>query len=547
MSTVILDGKTLKDMLIGGAQYIRSNSSEINDLNVFPVPDGDTGTNMTKTLEGGISHIINEDFSSVSALMEKFAEGLLLGARGNSGVILSQIFAGIKDVLAKHDTVNAIALSEAYQGGVSKSYRSVTNPTEGTILTVFRESTEYAAKNMTDGSSIEEFLRLHIEEAHRSLKRTKEILPVLAEADVVDSGAAGYLCIAEGMYSVLTGEYDAQSYKFNSRDAVQSLDFSRFTRSSEMTYGYCTEFLVRLTDKKTDPDSFSVDVLVERLTEMGGESIVAYKEGDIVKIHVHTMTPERALYIAHEYGEFLTVKIENMALGHSDTERVKKKERKKLGVVAVASGDGICALFEDMGADAIVSGGQTDNPSTEEFIEAFDSVNAEAIIVLPNNKNVMLAANQAAEIYEKSKIYIVPTKTLMEGYSALSIITPGVENVEDMVQSAARVARDMIGSEITRAVRDVTINGKEIKTGDYISITEGEISSVERTPDDALMSMLASIDMDEYEIITVFVGADVDDEARVAMTEKLEAEYPAHEVVVHIGNQQLYDSFVAIE
>ncbi len=549
MSTIILDGKTLKNMLIGGAEYIKSNSAEINELNVFPVPDGDTGTNMTKTLEGGVSQVIKEESDSISSIMGKFAEGLLLGARGNSGVILSQIFAGIKDVLLKYDTVNAIDLSEAYRTGIAKSYASVSNPTEGTILTVFRESTEYAAKNITAESTIEDFYKLHIEEAERSLQRTKELLPVLAEADVVDSGAAGYLCIAVGMYSALTGEYNAEVYKFTEASGAVELDFNRFTRDSVMAYGYCTEFLLRLTVNKTDPDEFDTATIVRELEAAHGNSIVAYKEGDIVKVHVHIMTPSDALAIAQKYGEFLTVKIENMELGHSGEEKPHKAEKKKrLATLAVASGDGMCALFTDMGADGIVSGGQTDNPSTEEFIRAFDEVNAENIIVLPNNKNVMLAAKQAADMYRDSTVYIVPTYTLMEGYGALTVINPAIENIESIVDSAERAAKGIVGGEITQAVRDVTIGGKAIKKGDYIAIVDGEISAVADSRDAALLGMLENVeDIDDYEIINLFVGNSVSHEDRVEIMDVIEEKYPDHEIMVYMSGQELYDYFIAIE
>ena len=552
MSTVILDGKTLKNMLIGGAEYIKSNSEHINELNVFPVPDGDTGTNMTKTLEGGVSHVISEDAVSISSVMDKFSEGLLLGARGNSGVILSQIFAGIKDVLSKCDTVNAIELSEAYRTGIMKSYASVSNPTEGTILTVFRESTEYAAKHITEESTIEDFFKLHIEEAQRSLERTKEILPVLAEADVVDSGGAGYLCIAVGMYSALTGEYKADVYQFSETTSAPALDLNKFRRDSVMTFGYCTEYLLRLMDAKCDVEAFDANTLVSELEKIGGNSIVAYKEGDIVKVHVHLMTPASALALAQKYGEFLTVKIENMELGHNEAEKPQKKEKaekkKRLATLAVASGEGMCALFTDMGADGIVSGGQTNNPSAEEFINAFDDVNAENIIVLPNNKNVMLAAKQAADMYKDASVYIVPTYTLMEGYGALSVINPAIDSIQSIVESAERAAKGIVGGEITRAVRDVTIGGKSIKCGDYIAIVGGEITAVEETRDEALLSMLEAVeDIEDYEIINIFVGNAVSDEQRAEITETVEEKYPDHEIMIYLSGQELYDYFIAIE
>ena len=326
------------------------------------------------------------------------------------------------------------------------------------------------------------------------------------------------------------------------------MNFDLFTRAGVMKYGYCTEFLLRLTDNKTDVDAFLPETLVRRLEEIGGESIVAYKEGDIVKVHVHTMTPGVAMNIAQEYGEFLTLKIENMELGHSDTERVKKNKRRKMATVAVAKGEGIVALFTDMGADAIVSGGQTDNPSTEEFIRTVDEMNADAIIVLPNNKNVMLAATQAKEMYEKSEVYIVPTYTLMEGYGALSVITPGVSDVGSLVESATRAAKGVLGCEVTRAVRDVTIDGLEIKKGDYIAISGGHIKTVAEDSNDAVLEMLNTVeDIDDFEIFTLFSGADVSEEKRAALTEEVEERYPELEIVVYEGKQELYDYLIALE
>ena len=552
MSTKLLDGNTLKNMLIGGVENIRQNSEEINDLNVFPVPDGDTGTNMMLTLEGGVAAVAKGEFGSVGDVIEKFAKGALLGARGNSGVILSQIFAGIKDGLAKHDKVGAVELCEAYRSGIAKSYASVSNPTEGTILTVFRESVEYAAERIDESSSIDDFFKLHIDEAKRSLARTKEILPALTEADVVDSGGAGYLCIAVGMYLALTGEMSEVNFKPSAPAAAADLDFDRFTRDSVMRRGYCTEFLLRLSSHKVDPDAFEIEAMKALLELLGGDSIVTYKEGDIVKVHVHTLDPGRVLTSAREFGEFLTVKIENMELGHSDVESAKKKQEQKapkkpFTVITVATGEGITSLFEDMGADGIINGGQTNNPSTEEFIEAFDKHPADDIIVLPNNKNVMLAAKQAAELYKNARVHIVPTYTLMEGYGALSVITPGITDIDMLCKNAERAAKSVVGSEITQAVRDVTIDGREIKRGDYISITGSKITSVAPDRDTALLKMLETVDMDDYELITLFVGEDVNDDDRVAITEKLEDAYPEMEVTVYKGKQAVYDYLIAIE
>ena len=550
MSKEILDAKTLRSMLIGGTENMRTSSAEINDLNVFPVPDGDTGTNMTMTLDGGLTEIINDDDSSVGDLMDHFARGVLLGARGNSGVILSQILAGITDSLKGCETVDARTLAEAYRGGIKKSYDAVRNPTEGTILTVFRESTEYAAANIDEHSTIDDFYRLHIEEAQRSLARTKDILPVLTEADVVDSGGAGYLAIAVGMYLSLTGKMKVDALSETAAPRAKKVDLDAFTRDSVLEFGYCTEFLLRLTTAKVDPDNFEVSTITDELTAMGGDSIVAYKNGDIVKVHVHTRAPGEVLNACQRYGEFLTLKIENMSLEHNEEEakkREKPKKREKLSVLAVASGDGVCALFGDMGASGIISGGQTANPSTEEFIEAFRRYDAEDIIVLPNNKNVFLAANQAAELYDAARVHIVPTKNLMQGYAALSVITPGITDIDTLVRNATRAASEVVDCEVTRAVRHVTIGGKEINEGDYIAISGGEIVATDDSARSALLSMLSGLDMDDYEIITVFAGAEVTPDERADLIDELEELYPDHEVIAYEGGQEIYDYYVAVE
>ena len=547
MSNQTINGKILALMLMGGAASLASHAGEINDLNVFPVADGDTGTNMSLTMEGGLSKIASVDSESVSALSNLFAKGVLLAARGNSGVILSQIFAGINEGLSSYEIIGAREFAAAYKLGIEKSYAAVQNPTEGTILTVFRESTDYALKNISDDSTVEDFLKLHIEEAQRSLERTKELLPALAEADVIDSGGAGYLCIAKGMYDALMGKKVFADFSFAENKKAETVNIDLFTRDSELKNGYCTEFLLRLTTKKTDPDAFDEKILISELQELGGESIVAYKTDDIVKVHVHTFTPGTVLATAQKYGEFLTVKIENMELGHSDTEKAKKKSNKKFSVIAVATGDGLSKKFTELGADKIISGGQTQNPSIEEFIKAFDECGTENIVVLPNNKNIILAAKAAAEIYERAKIFVVETKNLMQGYSALSVITPGITDMETLVGGAERAAKSVICCEITKAVRDVVIDGKEIKKGDYIAITDGRLSAVSDTADHAAEEALAESDTDLCEIITVFAGHGACEEEREELIRALEEQYPDCEVTLCNGGQEVYDYLIAIE
>lgn len=552
MNTMILDGKTLKSMLIGAAAHIKKNCDEINDLNVFPVPDGDTGTNMSKTVEGGIAELnsINEDGElTVSGVSYKFAHGSLLGARGNSGVILSQIFAGIEEVLSECEFATTIDFVRAYRNGIEKAYSSVMNPTEGTILTVFREATEVACASVDENSSIEDFLSIHIEEAKRSLARTKDILPVLKEANVVDSGGAGYVCIATGMYSALTGVESFDDYELvEASENVERVNLDAFTRDSLLEYGYCTEFLLRLQSAKVDPDSFDIGVIISYLESIGGESIVAYKTDDIVKVHVHTENPGLVLTEVRKYGEMLTIKIENMSLQHNDAEvKEERAERRALSTLAVATGEGICELFKTIGADGIISGGQTNNPSAEEFISAFREANAEKIIVLPNNKNIFLTAKQAKEMWSDGEVYIIPTKTLMQGYAALSVISP-LDEIGTLIKGACDAAENVIDAEITYAVRDAVVGGVEVARGEFMAIHDGEIRATGVCAEDTLKSFLSSIDeLDDYEIITIFVGKDISAEVRANLTEELTELYPMHEIVVYEGGQEVYSYLIAIE
>ena len=544
MTEKTIDGSCYLRMLLGGAAKLADHMEELNALNVFPVCDGDTGTNMLRTMEGGLAEIRKETASRIGLVSEIFAKGILLAARGNSGVILSQLFSGINECLVGREKVTAKELAQAYRKGIDKSYAAVQNPTEGTILTVFRESTEYAARNIDENSTVEDFLRLHIQQAQKSLAATKELLPVLAEADVVDSGGAGYLYIAEGMYEALCGK-EVQFHFTQVHE--QQVDISRFTRDSVLEFGYCTEFLLRLTTAKVDPDSFDLQTVLADLEELKGESIVAYQQDDIIKVHVHTFNPGEVMARMLRYGEFLTVKVENMSLGHSEPEKSKGKPKKPFAVVAVAAGDGMTALFTQMGADRIVSGGQTANPSIEEFVEAFRECAAENIIVLPNNKNILLAAQQAAKLYEDARVHVVPTKSLAQGYSALSVITPGIKDIQTLLSSAERAAKGVVDGEITRAVRDAHVDGFSIREGEYMAISGGRIVAVAVTPEAAVKQLLETTDADLCEIITLFAGKAVTDARRVELTEILEETYPDCEIVVYEGGQDVYDYYLAVE
>ena len=540
MNTQTIDGNAYARMLSGGAACLCAHTAELNDLNVFPVCDGDTGTNMQATLEGGLAQL--SQMQSIGAVTDRFAKGALLAARGNSGVILSQIFAGINEALQDVEYADAHLLAKAYESGIEKSYAAVQNPTEGTILTVFRESTRYAAEHMGRDATVEDFFRLHTEEARRSLARTPELLPVLAQADVVDSGGAGYLYIAQGMYETLTGK---EVTPFVPRQtAAAALNIDSFTRDSLLEFGYCTEFLLRLTSAKCDPDTFDIQTILTELDKLGGESIVAYKQDDVVKVHVHTFAPGAVLTMAQQYGEFLTLKIENMSVGHSDTPQ-KKAPKKPYSIVAVATGAGMEQLFTRMGADALVSGGQTANPSTQDFLEAFKRCRAEHILVLPNNGNIYLAAQQAAQLYTDATVHVLKTGTMMAGYSALSVITPGITDMDALVESAQRAADAVCDFAITRAVRDARVDGQSIAEGQYMALQGKTLAALAETPEEAVMAALEREDADLCELITVFVGRDA--EMSAELSQRLEEAYPDCEITIYDGGQGVYEYLVAME
>lgn len=547
METSLLDGKKLYEMYLGGAKHIAENAEEINKLNVFPVPDGDTGTNMTCTVEGGVAALaaLPAD-ATVGEVATAFAKGVMLGARGNSGVILSQIFRGIEKGLAGKQSVTAKELLDAYLYGVKQAYAAVAKPVEGTVLTVFREGVEKL--DVEDGTSLEEFYRQHIRTAKDTLAKTQEILPVLKEAGVVDSGGAGYLCIAEGMYAALTGE---ETTGFVAQAPVQTnsaLDMSLFTRDSELTYGYCTEFFLRLQTKKVNPDAFDVQTLVDYLQDVG-DSVVAIKDDDLIKVHVHTKTPGDVLAHCQQYGEFLALKIENMSLQHQETIAEKpKKPRKKAAVVAVATGEGLEELFKELGADAIVRGGQTGNPATGDFIKAFDEVNADEIIVLPNNSNIYLAATSAAEMYPQSKVRVLPTKTFQQGYGALAVVTKPIENVDGLYEDMLAAAEDVVSVSVTYAIRDAVVGDTNITKGDYIGFVGNDLLIDSKDKADCAAQALKRIpDIEEKEILTVFYGEDIEEEDREAFTCKIKKEFPNLEVIEYFGDQAVYCLLICVE
>ena len=541
-----LNVTVLKSMLLGGAANLKNNAAEINELNVFPVPDGDTGLNMCKTIEGGVAKIKNKDFSTVSELLEEFVHGALLSARGNSGVILSQIFKGVSVGVSGLTEVSVVDFAHAFEEGVKYSYSAVERPVEGTILTVFREATEYAVRNVNEETTIEEFLKLHIEQAARTLVKTKEILPQLKDAGVVDSGGAGYLKIIEGAYKAFTGEEIVVTVD-DVHEPEKELDFSAFTRDSVMTYGYCTELIIRLQTIKVEIDGFNVDVIREELKALGGDSIVTYVDGDIVKVHVHILTPGAVLNAMQKYGEFLHIKIENMTLQHEESIGYKKEEKKHIAVVTVANGEGLINLFKELGADGVVNGGQTGNPAAGDFIKVFDTINAENIIVLPNNGNIILAAEQAAELYNKAKVTVIPTKTMQQGYCALSVISD-CEAFDDLISDIKAVISGVKSYEVTYAVRDAIVNGVAVKKDEFMCISDGKLVSAGYTKVNVLMEAFANTeDIDEKEILTVFYGKNLSDNEKNRFRNAVEEKYPDLELIEYEGGQDIYSFLASLE
>ncbi len=371
MSIKTLNGETFLSLLKAAARNLQANCQIVNDLNVFPVPDGDTGDNMLKTFQGGLESAIKKTGNNIGEVAKTFSQGALLGARGNSGVILSQFYKGFEEGLNLKEEVSATELNDAYKSGVEKAYHAVVKPVEGTILTVFKQAGEYASSLINSDSSIEDFYKAYLDGINKVLPKTKEMLSVLKEADVIDSGGAGYLYIVEGMYKVLLDpSYTDSSDVPALKNKAQEVDIDAFTRDSVLDFGYCTECLLRLQSAKVNPDTFEIKPILDYLDLIGGDSVVCYKEGDVVKLHVHTPDPGKVLNELRKYGEFLTVKIENMALQHHKIIKSEKKKspRKKLGIVAVANGDGRKRLYREMGADEIIEGGQSGKLSSKEGI-----------------------------------------------------------------------------------------------------------------------------------------------------------------------------------
>ena len=527
-------------MLISGANNLTNHHREIDALNVFPVPDGDTGTNMNLTFTAGVKDVQNALNTHVGELAKVLSKGLLMGARGNSGVILSQIFRGFYQSVETKAELNALDIAQAFVKGTEVAYKAVMRPVEGTILTVLRESSQETLEYVTSHPELDilETFDYLIERAHISLKNTPELLPVLKEVGVVDSGGAGYLKVLEGFNSALKGTVIELDTSIEQVEGVQSdLENEEF--------GYCTEFIIRLNENTLS--KFSEEAFRAKLALLG-ESIVVVQDEELVKVHVHTLTPGEALNLGQRFGEFVKLKIENMQEQHEHLQMVKPevKPQKDYALVAVAAGEGIKALFEEYRVDVVISGGQTMNPSTEDFVEAIKGLNAKHIIVLPNNSNIILAAQQAESILDDVDIHVLPTKTIPQGLSACIMFNPEVdvdENIQEMTEAFKNVKTAMV----TYAVKNTNFDGVEINENDYMGILEKKI--VVSKPDklEATQDLLReSIDENDG-LITLIVGEDVSEHELNTLKTFIEDSYSQCELEVIKGQQPVYSFIIGIE
>ena len=541
METKVLNGALFAGMLFSGADHLGCYRSAVNDLNVFPIPDGDTGDNMLATVYSGADAVDGFSDADLSAVADKSAHGMLLGARGNSGVILSRIFSGINKGFSGVREADVSAISRAMECGIDEAYHAVPVPVEGTILTVFKDAVRYANAHVEDGTTVDSYFNDLIDEMQRSLKRTPELLPVLREAGVVDSGGAGLLYIFEGMRRALHGEVVEKAAPHTE---AKHADLDAFDADSVLTYGYCTEFLLRLQTAKGDPEAFDLNGFIEYLNGVGN-SVVAFREGSIVKVHVHTMRPGDILNHCQRYGEFLTLKVENMSLQHNETELpavsvTAPKARKKSGIVAVAAGDGLKNLFLSLGTDVVIDGGQSMNPSAADFLDAFDRVNAETIYVFPNNGNVLLTAEQARDLYPSSDIRVIRTHSVGEGYAAVSMMDPTNTDPDEVVRDLNDVIASVTTGFVSRASRNAEKDGVHVQEGDFIGFIGDTIYVNDRDANDTALALFKQMHPESCGVLLLLVGCDATPAEADALTEALTKTYPRTEVIRIDGGQPVH-------
>lgn len=553
----ILTGKLFKEMVLCGANTLHNNHPEIDALNVFPVPDGDTGTNMSMTFNAGAAEVKDMDTDNIYDIAKKLSKGLLMGARGNSGVILSQIFRGLAMGLEGYEEVDAVDFANAWANGAKVAYKAVMRPVEGTILTVIREASEKVVEYAKEGMEIEDVFSYFVKEAENSLERTPELLPVLKEVGVVDSGGAGLLLVLTGFMAALSGD----RVEFVNIKSEGQVNAGTDLESGEEGYGYCTEFIIRLEPSLID--KFSENQLKKELERIPGNSIVVVQDEEIVKVHVHTLKPGNALNLAQRFGEFVKLKIENMQeqannlqnnanaqgsiVGVDDkAKNAPTFEAKETAVITVCAGEGVEDAFLELHCDYVVSGGQTMNPSTEDMVAAVKEVNAKNVIILPNNSNIIMTAQQTATILEDEvNVIVIPTKTIPQGLSACIMFNPDAsldDNIADMTEAVGNVKT----GQVTFAIKDTNIDGVEIKANDYMALVEKDIVDCKPNKLEALKVCLSRLVDDESELITLLVGEDVIDEEVEEIESYIEDNFEAELEVIN-GKQPVYSFIVGVE
>ena len=539
-----LNGAALHALFESGYRNLKKNTDAINELNVFPVPDGDTGTNMVMTFGGGLRSV-SADTAHVGAYMQTLSQGVLLSARGNSGVIFSQFISGLARGFAGCAEVTFQDFIRAFAYAREDAYKAILTPTEGTILTVIHEAAAFLREQGSSYPDLRSGFEALLEQMKKTLQKTPELLPILRESGVVDSGGAGLVCFVEGMVAHLSGRTVEDTPEF--ADAPMTVSGS-FGPDSVLEYGYCTEFILQLMNAKTDIAAFDMAAFLKPLEAMG-DSIVAVANGGIVKLHIHTFTPEKVLEYGRRFGEFVTLKIENMSVQHSETApKEAPKEHLKYAVVAVAAGEGIIDYFRSIGANEIISGGQTNNPSVDDFLAAFRRLNAEHIIVLPDNSNVVMTARQAAELYQDADVRVIPTKSVVEGCSALSMFNPWCETVEVLLEEMSAGLSGIVTGYLTTAIRDTHMGGLDIQKGDYIGLDRETVLSCGTDKVQTAFELVRRICEDcPREIIIVFRGADATEAEADALQQRLQNAYPCADIGFIDGKQEIYDFIISLE
>lgn len=548
-----INGKLLKDMLISAANNLYNHYPEIDALNVFPVPDGDTGMNMNLTVTSGAKEVINRNDDDVYSIASTFSKGLLMGARGNSGVITSQIFRGFALSLKDKKTMTVIDFADAFLNGSQVAYKAVMRPVEGTILTVIRESSTALSEKVNESMSIEKAMDYILKEAKASLKRTPELLPVLKEIGVVDSGGAGLVTILEGMKSAIDGVIIEKINATSVDEKPVIIGGAPSQIDGEDEFGYCTEFIMRL-----GPDATKKPFNEKRfksVLESRGNSIVVVFDEDIVKVHIHTLAPGDILSYAQNFGEFLTIKVENMTEQHTKLKEgaakadneANKPELIDFGMVAISAGKGIDELFKDLGVNEIVSGGQTMNPSTEDIVKAVKSVNAKDVYIFPNNSNIIMAAMQAKDVLiDDYNVHVISSKTIPQGISAVSVFNPDA-SAEENEEAMNDAIHNVQSGSVTYAIKDTVIDGVKIVKDHFMGIKDKVIVTCLKDKMAALYALVESMVNEDSYLITLLVGEDVTAKEEKQVSEKLSELYPEIDIDIRRGEQPVYSFLVGVE